>query len=180
MKSFIKYPLALLLITNLVSCSSDDTPEQINEEELITQVILEVTETGTTNTMTYTWEEGSGSSGVIALESGKTYDVEVGFVNNSDLSNIIDITEEVIEEADEHQVFYETASTELTITPAGDDFKDTEGNELGIKTTWTAMSADEDAVVVYLIHEPVSKTGTTRGDLGGETDVEVSFDFTVN
>jgi len=38
-----------------------------------------------------------------------TIQVEISFLNNSDPSDIENVTLEVIEEADEHQVFYEFA-----------------------------------------------------------------------
>ena len=39
--------------------------------------------------------------------------------------------------------------------------------------TTAAGVADVEA---YLIHEPTSKTGTSRNDFGGATDVEIEFE----
>jgi hypothetical protein len=33
--------------------------------------------------------------------------------------------------------------------------------------------------MAYLIHEPTSKTGSTRADFGGATDVEIEFEVHV-
>ncbi|WP_224491085.1 type 1 periplasmic binding fold superfamily protein [Robertkochia flava] len=181
MKSFLKINLALVALIVLSACSSDDdTPEQINEEELIDRVVLEITDTDTQAMETFIWEEGATAPEPIVLNSGKTYAVEIGFFNASNPGNIIDITEEVIEEADEHQVFYETDISSLTISPAGGDFEDTQGNKLGILTNWSATGTTSGAVTTYLVHEPVSKTGTDRDDLGGETDVQVAFTVVIN
>lgn len=181
MKNIIKLSFLFALITGFTACSSDDdTPEQINEEELITRVVLEITETGTTNTNVYTWNEGSGVSEPIVLDQGVSYEVEVGFFNASNPNSPEDITTEVIEEADEHQIFYESSTSSIAITPAADDYEDSMGNKLGVLTNWTGSSSTSGNVVVYLIHEPTSKTGTDRDDLGGETDVQVSFTVAVN
>jgi len=33
--------------------------------------------------------------------------------------------------------------------------------------------------VGYLIHEPTSKTGSTRNDIGGATDIQIEFEVHV-
>ncbi|THD67548.1 type 1 periplasmic binding fold superfamily protein [Robertkochia marina] len=181
MKKFFKPAILALSIITLTACSSDDdTPDQINEEEVINQVVLTITETGTTNTETYEWNEGTGASANIVIDAGKSYEATVGFFDNSDPANKEDITEEVIAEADEHQVFYEVASNTLTITSAANDIEDNAGNPIGINTVWSGTGTTQTSVVIYLVHEPTSKTGETRDDLGGETDVQVSFPVVVN
>lgn len=181
MKNLLKFHLILFAGIALSACSSDDTPPKlINEEELIDRVVLEVTESETQETEVYIWEEGGEAPLPVVLTSGKTYTVKTGFFNASDPANVLDITEEVIEEADEHQVFYETTVSSLSITPAADDYEDNQGNKLGILNTWNATGTTSGNVTIYLIHEPVSKTGTNRDDLGGETDVQVSFSVVVN
>ena len=44
----------------------------------------------------------------IELDTNSTYHVGIFFYNDSDPDNIEDVTLEIIEEADVHQVFYET------------------------------------------------------------------------
>lgn len=181
MKKFFKPALLVLSMIAMTACSNDDdTPEQINEEELITQVVVTLTEAGTSNTEVYEWNEGSGASGAINIEAGKTYEATVGFFDTTNPSDIEDITEEVIAEADEHVVFYEVGSGALTIQSAANDIEDTAGSPIGINTLWNADGSTSTNVVIYLVHEPTSKTGETRGDLGGETDVQVSFTVAVN
>ena len=48
-----------------------------------------------------------------------------------------------------------------------------------IKTTWTTTGETSGDVVGYLIHEPTSKTGSTRTDFGGATDFEIEFEVHV-
>lgn len=163
----------------LTSCSDDDSPEPINEEELITRVVLDITETGTTNTQTVTWNEGDSNPNVV-LEASKSYDVEISFFDASNPADIEDITVEVIEEADEHFVFFDNTST-ITINNASDDIEDSDGVKIGVKTVWTAPAGTTAGVVrAFLIHEPTTKTGDTRSDFGGETDVQVDFNVVVN
>ncbi|WP_224482869.1 type 1 periplasmic binding fold superfamily protein [Robertkochia aurantiaca] len=173
--------LALMFLgTSLfTSCSDDDTPEVINEEELITQVTLDLTEVGTGTTQSVVWNVGEAAPN-ITINSGSSYEVEVGFFDASTPSDVENITEEVIAEADEHQVFYEIANASLEIDPATDDFEDSSNNPVGIRTVWTGSGTTAGVVRVYLIHEPVSKTGNTRGDFGGETDVEADFNIIIN
>ena len=92
--------------------------------------------------------------------------------------NIEDMTPEIIEEADEHQVFYAITDelSGFSISSASNDTKDSDGNPLFIKTTWTTTGETSGDVVGYLFHEPTSKTGSTRNDFGGATDFEIEFE----
>jgi hypothetical protein len=101
--------------------------------------------------------------------------------NDTDPNNIENITQEIIEEKDEHQVFYAITDelSGFSIEPASDDTVDSNGNSLYIKTTWTTTGETSGDVVGYLIHEPTQKTGTTRTDFGGATDFEIDFEVHV-
>ena len=94
---------------------------------------------------------------------------------------IEDIKLEIIEEADEHQLFYAITDelSGFSIASASNDTKDSDGNPLFIKTTWTTTGETSGDVVGYLIHEPTSKTGSTRNDFGGATDFEIEFEVHV-
>jgi hypothetical protein len=86
------------------------------------------------------------------------------------------MTEEVIEEADEHIVFYELIGDGISFDTTSGDTRDSEGNALNLVTKWTTTAATVVDVEAYLIHQPTSKTGTTRDDFGGATDVEIEFE----
>jgi hypothetical protein len=45
-----------------------------------------------------------------------------------------------------------------------------------LKTIWTTTTATVADVEAFLLHEPTSKTGTTRDDFGGSADVEINFE----
>ena len=184
MKIFISriYTYSLLALSFLfitTSCSKDD-PDEINEEEEINRVTLQITPAGGT-AQTYTWNEGGTSNTSIALAPNTTYQVSVSFYDASDADDIENITEEVIEEADEHQVFFEKVDLgdNLVITSGSGDTRDGDGNPVLLRTQWTTLAASSGTVRVFLIHEPTTKTGTTRNNFGGETDVEVDFSVTI-
>jgi|TARA_X000000950_G_scaffold281484_1_gene378188 secreted trypsin-like serine protease len=193
---FIKPLIAITLFLLILSCSKDD-PVPIHEEEAFTLVTLELTKVGSTETITYNFEvEGhdhgheeeeeeeddhddhEGEHTEIELEPNSSYNVSISFYNDEDQNNIENLTSEVIEEADEHQVFYDITNelTGFSIVSAADDTFDSSGNPLFIKTTWTTTGETSGDVVGYLFHEPTSKTGTTRSDFGGAIDIEIEFE----
>jgi hypothetical protein len=184
---------AFLLV---ISCDKGE-PVVVHEHEVFTRVVLEVKKDGETNFKKYTFEaEGHDDHGhddhgdddhgdddhgdehtEVELDTNSTYHVGIFFYNDSDPDNIEDVTLEVIEEADVHQVFYEmTEISGFSIAAASDDTKDSNGNPLFLKTSWTTASETSGDVMAYLIHEPSSKTGSARADFGGATDVEIEFE----
>jgi len=177
-KNFSTFALPLLaFLFVFTSCKKDD-PEEVHEEEEINRVVLSVFQTGASQQDTYTWNEGETIPS-IALSANATYQVSVSFYDASDASDIENITEEVIEEADEHYVFFETAGANLTIASASTDTTDSDNIPINLNTQWTTAAASSGSVRVYLIHEPTTKSGSSRDDFGGETDVEVNFPVTI-
>ncbi|GAA3518699.1 hypothetical protein GCM10022393_36010 [Aquimarina addita] len=173
-----RFALIVTLVTVFASCSDDDSdPEVINEEETITTVRLSVTESGTTDTEVYTWTTDSQDD--ITLSANTTYNFAIEFLDESDPSDVEDITEEVIDESDEHYVFYDNTVNELSFVAAADDVVDADNISINISTDWSTGDAATGILRAFLIHEPTTKTGDTRDDFGGETDIEVSFDVTV-
>ena len=110
MKNKLKF-LALFLSTSLVftSCSNDDAA--VNEEEVITTVRLTLTGGGQTITLESRDLDGDGPNAPVVTVSGPlsgntVYSGATVFLN--ELENPAeDITVEVLEEGDEHQVFYQ-------------------------------------------------------------------------
>ena len=105
----------------MLGCSDDDTtPEIINEDELITTVILTLTpDSGDQVVLTTIDLDGDGPDEPVTTVVGSfsentQYQGAVQFLNETE-DPAEDITQEVIEEADEHQVFY-TISDGLNIT----------------------------------------------------------------
>ncbi|MFY0593948.1 hypothetical protein [Roseivirga sp.] len=170
----------------IVSCDNDD-PEPVNEEELITTVNVTFTNTanaGDVVTATFQDLDGPGGNAAtqsnLALSANSTYTVSIEFLNEQE-TPAEDITEEVAEEDDEHQVFY-VATAGLNFTFAYTD-QDGDGNPLGLAGTATTGAASTGSVTVSLIHEPTKTgAGVSDGDptnANGETDVEVTFTTTI-
>ena len=165
--------LYLLLSLLIISCSKED-PEPINEEELITTVQLTFKTPGITDQIVR-WQEGSNNSDIISLAANTQYEVEIIFLDESDPSDIEDITEEVKEEADEHQVFYQFSQLNISLEQSSSDTLDSNQNPLFVNSLWNTSEVGTGTVRVYLIHEPVTKSSPTRDGFAGETDVTVDF-----
>lgn len=185
--------LSMLAIAALTfnSCSNDDdAPEPINEEEVITTVIVRLTPQGIGNTITLTYQDldGDGPNPPTSTVSGPfvsgiVYNGSVQFLNALE-NPVEDITEEIEEEDDEHQVFY-SVSNGLGVFQYTDS--DGNGNPVGLSftfTTSTDAAATNGVFTVILRHEPnKSAPGVSEGvitNAGGETDVEASFQVTKN
>ena len=193
------YLKATLLSTVLlfIACDKDDAPEAENEMEVFTKAVIKVTNLSDNSSETYEFEvedhdddhdhshsviaanqegDGHGDHVEIELESGSEYKFEISFLNESDPNNVIDMTEEVIEEADEHLVFFELGWNGVSYESMSGDTIDSNGNPLNLVTKWTTTTAGFAIVEAYLIHQPTSKSGNTRDDFGGATDVEIEFE----
>ena len=87
-----------------------------------------------------------------------------------------DNTLEVIEEDLEHQFFF-VAGGNLDVTTGGFNL-DSDGNILGTTFTLTTGAASTGTYTVTLVHEP-TKPNTGVADAGGETDIETTFNVTI-
>ena len=185
MKNNLKF-LALFLSTSLVftSCSNDDAP--VNEEEVITTVIVTLTSGGETITLTSKDLDGDGPNAPEVTVSGNliantVYTGSTRFLN--ELEDPADeITIEVEEEGAEHQVFYQLLSSLGTVTYTDTDV---DGRPIGLSFTLTTGStAGTGNLTVTLRHEPnKTASGVASGDItnaGGSTDAQVTFPLQVN
>lgn len=173
----------------LFACKDDDEDEPVvpiipNEEEVITTVRYTLTPQGGGTASVFQFQDLDGDGGNTAvvttdsLDPNITYTGAVEFLNEID-SPAEDITAEVLEEGDEHQVFYQVTSGDYVITYTD---LDKDGNPLGLTTTFETKTTGGSLTVV-LRHEP-NKTaaGVSGGDItnaGGETDIEVVFPINV-
>ena len=185
MKTNLKF-LALFLSTALVftSCSNDDAP--VNEEEVITTVIVTLTSGGETITLTSKDLDGDGPNAPEVTVSGNliantVYTGSTRFLNELE-DPAEEITDEVEEEGDEHQVFYQLLSSLGTVTYTDTDVN---GNPIGLSFTLTTGStAGTGNLTVTLRHEPnKTASGVASGDItnaGGSTDAQVTFPLQVN
>lgn len=190
MKRF-NFPLLTFATVLFFSCSSDDdnttTPIQVVvENEVITTVELAITDSEAGTTETISWKEGVNDNATkrpeIALAANKSYTTAIKFLNESNPNSVDNITDEVKKDKDEHYVFYTPENTLTGFTLASNPASDTiDSNDIGIniETTWTTGDASTGTLTAFLIHEPTTKSGTARSDFGGSTDIEVTFNITV-
>jgi hypothetical protein len=172
------FKYALLAIPFLYfSCNDDDdTPEPVNEEEVITTMNVYV---DGALAMSSTDSDGDGplepvvTDGVLAANT--TYSVRLEFLNELE-DPAEDITEEVEEEDLEHQVFY-SAGGDLNVGVEYANF-DSDGNPLGTLFTLTTNEAGSGTITITLVHEPM-KPNDGLATAGGSTDIEVTFNVSV-
>ena len=109
------------------------------------------------------------------LKSGVLYNGAIVLLNETE-SPAENVTMEIEEEDKEHQFFY-TAGSGLDITTEYLNF-DSDGNPLGTKFSLIARSAGSGLLTFTLRHEP-KKPNSGLEDAGGGTDIEASFNVTV-
>jgi len=172
--------MALLGMTIFLSCSDDDTPEVVNEEEVITTMNVTLTAAGSTVTLQSQDLDGDGPNAPTITVSGDL-DANTAYAGSIELLNETespaeDITEEVEEEADEHQfIFVSTGS----ISDIVYDDTDSNGNPVGIEFTLNTGDAGAGTLQITLRHEPTKPNDGTLADAGGETDIAQTFSITV-
>ena len=190
MKTTLKFLTCLFITGMIVSCSSDDdTPPPVNQEEVITTMTAVFTPQGGGTAVTLRIQDldGDGPDAPVLTESGPfasgtVYNGTVQFLNELE-TPADNITLEVAEEALEHQVFYSVTNNLGTFNYTD---MDSDGNPLGLTFTFETpviiapMAGD---LTIVLRHEPnKDAAGVSDGDItnaGGETDIEATFDVSV-
>ena len=166
-----------LLTIFIYSCSKDD-PDGINEQEYISNVVLNITSSDGIS-QTIDWDISETNMETINLKTNSDYNVGLSFENRSDPTDIEDVTIEIIDEADEHQVFFEFADVSVDVTSADNDTKVGSRGVL-LKSVWNASSSGSGIVRVYLIHQPTNFNATNREAFGGFNDVSIDIPVTVS
>jgi hypothetical protein len=171
----------------LASCSSDDDNEPINEEEVITTLTASLTTPdGPTILLTYRDLDGDGPNPPVITVSGSllpnaTYTGSMILLNETE-SPVEDITEEIKEEDDEHQFFFQVGAGLNIFNVTYLDF-DGNGNPLGLNFSFQTGNASQGNFTITLRHEPnKDAAGVSEGNIanaGGETDIAVTFPMVI-
>jgi hypothetical protein len=177
----MKTTIALLSIGLMtLSCSNDDDPIAVDEEEVITTMNITLTAAGNTVTLSSQDLDGDGPNAP-ELDVSGTLVANTVYAGSIELLNETetpaeDITLEVAEEDDEHQFFFNVSGS-LT----GFDYTDTDedNNPIGLSFTVATGDAGNGTLSVTLRHEPKKPNDGTLADAGGETDIAQSFTVTV-
>ena len=182
MKKYLPILLVSLLFT---SCKKDEV-EPTDDNELITRVELKFTDVTAKTTLTYTFQDKDGDPKTapekfdkIVLNKGVTYSVSIGVYDDTK-SPVMDITQEINEEADVHLFVYKTTPASLLTTTILD--KDKNGLPIGLSSSiLTQSTAGTGKLNLLLKHQPELngvkvKTGQ---EAGGSTDIDLLFDVEV-
>ena len=199
MKNILKLKYLLFAVLTLfifTACEEDEAaPEEEEEMEVITDVKLIFTPTNTLSglaTVEATAQDPDGEGvqelqvkDAINLAANTTYTLTFDIKNNLETPGE-DIGEEIKEEDDEHQIFFSFTNGAFT-NPTGDgnidnasdpvnyNDQDANGNPVGLNTTWTTGTAQNDgSFVVKLQHQPGVKTSSSTATTG-DTDFELTF-----
>ena len=194
MKNLRIKTLSIIAIIAISSCSKDNEPQNqpdpVNEEELITTVNVVFTPVGIGNSVTLSWSDldGDGLNPPIfapiqnKFKVNTTYNGVVTILDQS--KNPVDnITEEVIAESVDHQLFYIKtgnlpAFNYTPITEAPTNY-DTNGKPLGLQTKFVTTGIANGSLKIVLKHEGnKSAIGVATGDFtnaSGATDFDITF-----
>ncbi len=194
MKTSKMFKLFLIGFTAVAftACTGDDDNDNneppVSDEEVITTLRLTFTDPeGVIAPQTFTYSDPDGPGGndpvvdVISVQPSASYVVTIEVLDESNPNDVDNITEEIAAEDDEHQFFIIAeggAADDLTIS-----YNDFDGNDnpIGLSTTWTVLNPTSGNVRVILLHEPDKDAEGIAIDnpqvAGGETDIEVVFEF---
>ncbi len=178
--------ISLLFSSSLFFTSCD--PEVIDppvDPELITTLNYTLTPMGGGTAVMLSFQDIDGDGGnapIITdgvLAANQTYTGAIELLNESE-SPAENITEEIEAEDDEHQFFYQTSVSDLSLVYTDQDGN---GNPIGLTTTLTTGDAASGNLTIILRHQPdKSASEVSNGDIsnaGGETDIEVTFPISV-
>ena len=195
-------PVPVLLLALLAACTDATNPDDLDEGEVITTVRLAFTPQGGGTPLEFAWTDpemdGDPVIDEITLSDAVDYDLSVAFLNEIQ-DPAEDITDEITDEAEEHQVFFTGTAVEgpasavatAVVTQAYDD-EDANGLPVGLLDTITTKGPGDGTFVVTLRHlPPESDTAVKVEDLAedvaaggfaaipGDTDAQVEFDLQV-
>ena len=180
----VKFLSTTIFATALIfSCSSDDdsTPEPVLEEEVITTMTITLTADGQADVILQTQDlDGDGPDLPVVTVSGNlssntNYSGSITLLNETE-DPAENMTEEIEEEDLAHQFFYSVGSGLDAQTDYND--ADSEGNPLGLDFVLSTYSASSGSITFTLRHEP-NKPNMGLEDAGGETDIEATFNVSI-
>ena len=169
MKNNILYLIFLILFFN--SCNDISDAEPVNEEEVISKIVLEITDLSNNQTQTYYYQQDVDIP-YITLNNNTLYKMNVTFWNYNESINT-----EIIEERNDHFIVYSQNNLNILLQRTNEDFVRNDGKKLGIFTQIQTQNPNNGSLEIRLIHLPetVDDANGFGTVLGGETDVEIAF-----
>lgn len=191
--SLLNGALIALLLFSFSSCKSEE-PVQENDQELITDVTLNFQELDSDSNpigllLSFEAKDPEG------IETGQTLEVETvklkrnkKYLLSIEVHNSLaneDITEEILEDADEHQFFFLGSAFTGSNPPLTYAYNDADGVLLGLKgiVTTAAEPITNNAELRLILRHALDKNypGIENPSFenytkaGGETDLEIPF-----
>ena len=201
MKNIFKLNYLLFAVLTLfvfTACEEDEAvPEEEEEMEVITDVkLIFMAQSGPGDTVVVAAQDPDGEGvqdlqviGAINLKANTDYFLSMIIENCLD-DPCEDVTEEIAEEAEEHQFFY-AFTNDIFTSPSGNGNIDNasdpinyidvdgNGNPIGLLSTWNTGSAKSGTFTIQLQHQPDVKTATS-GATDGDTDFALTFNLNIN
>ncbi|NNF04344.1 MAG: type 1 periplasmic binding fold superfamily protein [Rhodothermales bacterium] len=171
--------IAILGFTAAACDSAEPDDDGAGEEELITRIVLTLTSGDDTYMFEASDPDGDGTDfqiGTLSLPADAVYS---GTVEVYDDVNDENLTDEIREEDDEHQFFFETGGADASRLAVTVDDTDENGLPVGLEYTLTVSAGEpgEATLRVILSHyDDEPKDGVNRSD---ETDVDVTFPVSI-
>lgn len=185
------------------SCTDAENPDEQNEQEVITTIVLAFAPVGGGETLEFQWtdpeNDGSPVIDEVVLQDSTDYTLSVSFLNALE-DPAEDITVEVKAESDQHQLFFTGTAVQSLATGTNADavitqsYSDTDANGLpvGLESAIVTVGPGAGTFIVTLRHLPPENESAVKaeglaetvassgfGALPGSTDAQVTFDLTV-
>ena len=174
-------------MVSFTSCDKDD-PIVPNEEELITTVKYTLSPEGDASPnskIVLHFQDLDGDGGKAPIVTGGTLKANTVYLGSLELLNELEtpvenISLEVLEEDEDHQFFFESNLTGLSVAYAD---MDENKNPVGLQTKLITTTSGLGTLKISLRHQPnKAAKGVADGDItlaGGETDIEITFNIDV-
>lgn len=182
-KYLLLLSVACLVLFN--SCKDKDPDDGLIIDELITTLNYTLTSTSG-DVVSFSFSDPDGDGGDAPIITGGTLKANTTYTGEIELKNVSasppeDITPEILAEAEEHQFFF-SKSNDLNVALSYGD-QDINGNPLGLNSFAITSDASSGTITIILRHQPAKNaSGVSAGDItnaGGDTDIEVTFDVTI-
>lgn len=181
-KSYLTLALAGSLLA-FTSCDNHDDEPHDDEGELITTVTLTMTPQGGGTPITATYRDIDGPGGQapvmtpanVVLQAGTVYNTTITLLDES--HDAEDLTAEIREKGAEHEFFFVPSPAELVTVTKTD--RDSNNRQVGLESTIATGTAQAGTLRVVLKHQPGGLKTDNSNINTGETDVDVTYNITL-
>jgi len=197
-----------LLLLVLPACSDvdkdgDEHGHHDHDHEVMTAVVLTFTAVDGSDPVEFTWSDADDNANPtiddIVLQDANDYTLSVSFLNELEVP-IEDITPEIADEDDEHQVFFTGSAVDGPATEANADAvlehayadEDVNGLPIGLDNDIITLGTGSGELTVTLRHMPLESGNTVKSEgaagdvasggfaaIGGDNDAQVTFPISV-